>query len=382
MREVFVCSDNIISPLGFTGSDNFARLCNHESGIKLHNDVSKSPVPFYASLINEKDIYDALPDKYQQYSKFELLILLSVLDALSLTNIDLSNPKTGLIISSTKGNVNLLEKHALTDELKQEISLVSSAKKITECLGLNIKPIIVSQACISGLVALITAKRLLQAGVYDNIIVSGTDLITRFILSGFQSFQAVSDEPCKPFDADRKGINLGEAAATIVLSVNRPLGKDIVKLTGGAVSNDANHISGPSRTGEELHQAIEAAIAEAGIAKNNIGFISAHGTATVYNDDMESKAIKLSGLQQVPVNSLKGYYGHTLGAAGLLESVISIHSLRENKIIPTLGFNRPGTAEHIRVCRTLQHVPLQACLKTASGFGGCNAAVIWEKINE
>src|SRR5690606_27009835 len=116
--------------------------------------------------------------------------------------------------------------------------------------------------------------------------------ITQFILSGFQSFHAVSQEPCRPFDARRNGINLGEAAATVILSTDPPGdGRPVIKCTGGAITNDANHISGPSRTGEELAQAIGAAIAEAGIDKSEIDFISAHGTATIYNDDMESKAI-------------------------------------------------------------------------------------------
>src|SRR5690606_8967191 len=125
-----------------------------------------------------------------------------------------------------------------------------------------------------------------QSGRYDHAVIAGADVITQFVLSGFQSFHAVSDQPCKPFDAKRNGITLGEAAATIILSVEKRGAKEGIQLAGGAISNDANHISGPSRTGEELHQAIEAAVWEAGIHKNTIDFISAHGTATVYNDEM------------------------------------------------------------------------------------------------
>jgi 3-oxoacyl-[acyl-carrier-protein] synthase-1 len=210
-------------------------------------------------------------------------------------------------------------------------------------------------------------------------VVAGADLITQFVLSGFQSFHAVSDTPCKPFDAGRNGITLGEAAATIVLSTVKPPSKDSIQLSGGAVSNDANHISGPSRTGQELHHAIEAAVKEAGIDKASIDFISAHGTATVYNDEMEAKAITLSGLQQVPVNSLKGYYGHTLGAAGLIESVACVHSLQEDVILPTPGFEKPGTTQPLHVNDALQTGTYRHCLKTASGFGGCNAAIVLQK---
>jgi 3-oxoacyl-[acyl-carrier-protein] synthase-1 len=118
---------------------------------------------------------------------------------------------------------------------------------------------------------------------------------------------------------------------------------------------------------------------EAKLSADDIDLISAHGTATLYNDEMEAKAINLAGLQSVPVNSLKGYYGHTLGAAGLIESVISIQSLKENMVIPTIGFHNMGVTKPVNVCTTLLETALHNCLKTASGFGGCNAAVIFSK---
>ena len=148
---------------------------------------------------------------------------------------------------------------------------------------------------------------------------------------------------------------------------------------GGAVSNDANHISAPSRTGEELSYAINKTLEEAHLPATAIDFISAHGTATVYNDEMEAKAITLANLQNAPVNSLKGYYGHTLGAAGLIESIVSIHSLKENVIIPTLGFEEMGVSSPINICTGLLRGDFKNCLKTASGFGGCNAAVVFGK---
>lgn len=379
MKPVYAISDNIISPLGTTTRQNFSQLLKGNSSVQLHEAGSRSPKAFFSSLF---------PESFWQqgsipfFTKFEQLLALSISDVLEQTKLNLQDGKTGLIISSTKGNISLLEEQEISGLLKQEISLTSSAKKLAKHFGLIAPPLVISQACISGLVALITAKRMLQAGMYENIIVAGADLITRFILSGFQSFQAVSDEICKPFDANRKGINLGEAAASVVLSVNKPGTKNSIELRGGAVSNDANHISGPSRTGLELFNAIQQATSEAKISAGDIDFISLHGTATLYNDDMESKAVNLAGLQLVPVNSLKGYYGHTLGAAGLIESVISIQSLKENVMIPTQGFVTPGTAENINVCSTLQYTELATCLKTASGFGGCNAAVVWKKIQD
>jgi 3-oxoacyl-[acyl-carrier-protein] synthase-1 len=228
------------------------------------------------------------------------------------------------------------------------------------------------------MLAVLTGMRLIQSGQYDHAVVAGADVISKFVLSGFQSFQAVSLLPCRPFDAARDGINLGEGAGTIILTSNKNYSSG-VNAAGGSVSNDANHISGPSRTGEELYIAIRKALQAAAIAANDIGFISAHGTATIFNDEMEAKAIGLAGLQEIPVNSLKGYYGHTLGAAGLIESIISIQSLKENLVIPTRGFENIGVSQPVNVCAALYKSSARHFLKTASGFGGCNAAMIFSK---
>ncbi len=120
-------------------------------------------------------------------------------------------------------------------------------------------------------------------------------------------------------------------------------------------------------------------MADAGLGPADIDFISAHGTATIYNDEMEAKAINLGGMQQVPVNSLKGYYGHTLGAAGLIETVIAVHSMQQNLLVPTKGFEQLGVPVPVNVCSSLETKTLQHVLKTASGFGGCNAAVVLSK---
>jgi 3-oxoacyl-[acyl-carrier-protein] synthase-1 len=294
------------------------------------------------------------------------------------SGISATDKKTLLIISSTKGNISLLETETASDSLNNRISLNSSAKLVTDHFQFYNKPIIVSNACISGMLAILTGMRLIQSGQYENAVVAGADVISKFVLSGFQSFQAISPLPCKPFDAARDGINLGEAAGTVIITSNKNYSSGI-KVTGGSVSNDANHISGPSRTGEELNLAITKALNASGLNAADIDFISAHGTATVYNDEMEAKAIAMAGLQAAPVNSLKGYYGHTLGAAGLIESIISIQSLKENLVIPTRGFENLGVTQPVNVCSTLYRSALNNCLKTASGFGGCNAAMVFSK---
>jgi 3-oxoacyl-[acyl-carrier-protein] synthase-1 len=311
-------------------------------------------------------------------TRFEQLLIESVTEALQQTDLDVKDKKNILIVSSTKGNISLLETEEYSEELKKRIALTTSAKIVADHFGFENEPVVVSNACISGVLAIITGMRLLQAGVYENAIITGADTISRFILSGFQSFQALSGGVCKPFDKDHDGLNLGEGAGTIILSVNKKYNGNI-KVKGGSVSNDANHISGPSRTGKELSTAILKAMLDAGITAKEIDFISAHGTATVYNDEMEANALSISGLQSVPANSLKGYYGHTLGAAGLIESIISTQSLAEDLVLPTLGFNEAASPGKINVSAKAEQIDAINFLKTASGFGGCNAAVIFGK---
>ncbi|MGB4844883.1 MAG: beta-ketoacyl synthase N-terminal-like domain-containing protein [Ferruginibacter sp.] len=377
MTDIFISSDNILSPIGLTTAKNFEQLKQNISGIKKHDDKSMSDQPFYAALFDhENEIsMESLP---HNYTRFEKLLITSISDALSKTNVKAPDKKTVLIISTTKGNISLLETEKPCDALNKRISLNTSAKLVADHFQFTNQPVIISNACISGMLAVLTGMRLIQSGQYDHAVVAGADVISKFILSGFQSFQAISPSVCKPFDAARDGINLGEGAATVVLTSAKEYSSGI-KVSGGSVSNDANHISGPSRTGEELNLAITKAMKIAGVTASDIDFISAHGTATIFNDEMEAKAINLANLQAVPVNSLKGYYGHTLGAAGLIESIISIQSLKENTVIPTPGFQTIGVTQPVNICTTLYQSSLQHCLKTASGFGGCNAAMIFSK---
>nr|AUN35641.1 3-oxoacyl-[acyl-carrier-protein] synthase KASII [uncultured bacterium] len=373
MREVFVVSDNIFSPIGFTTSENLANLKNNISGVKQHKDDSMCSLPFYASLFDKKNF----PGPASGNTKFEQILIDSISDALKNSDVKADDPKTILIISSTKGNISLLETGTYNAATQNRIALHTSAKNIAAHFKFVHTPVIVSNACISGILAMLIGMRLIQSGQYENAVIAGADTITKFILSGFQSFQAISQQPCRPFDAARDGINLGEAAATVILSSNNENAG--IKISGGSTSNDANHISGPSRTGEELYIAIKKAMKEAGLTEKDIDFISAHGTATLYNDEMEAKAITLANMQAVPVNSLKGFYGHTLGAAGIIESIIAIHSLKEDIVFPTMGFDNIGVSVPLNLSNKLKQTSLKNVLKTASGFGGCNAAIIMSK---
>jgi 3-oxoacyl-[acyl-carrier-protein] synthase I len=374
MRNVYVIADDIFSPLGAGTEQNMAQLKEGRSGIRLHQ-TPISKIPFHAALFGEDPVFT----RVLGLSRFENLACASLKEALEKTSLEPADPKTVFILSSTKGNISLLESKPPLADPAAHTSLPESAGRIAGALGFSTKPLVVSHACISGLLAMITGMRLIQSGIYDQVAVTGADLITAFVLSGFQSFQAISSLPCRPFDARRDGITLGEAAGTVILSANPLPGQPNIRLSAGSVSNDANHISGPSRTGEELYLAIRKAMQQARLLAREIDFVSAHGTATRYNDEMEARAITLAGMESVPVNSLKGYYGHTLGAAGIIESIVSIHSLKENILFPTMGFQDPGTEMPINIIDSLRAGPLEKCVKTASGFGGCNAAIVLEK---
>ena len=368
--SVWVTANSLVSPLGVTVEENYSRIRQNGTAISEVTDTGLSPTPFFAGQISG---FHATSTQ----TKFEAICVKAA--EIALDNIALDPARTLYILSTTKGNIRLLEQQS-GDHLR--IHLPATAQWLASRAGLN-HYIVVSNACISGVLAIIVAKRFLESGKYDHAVIVGADVLSKFVVSGFQSLQALSPEPCRPFDAERKGINLGEAAAALVLSSkpDTPGLQPSIKITGGGLSNDANHISGPSRTGDELGFAIRQALQEAGKSPEEIDFISAHGTATLFNDEMEANAFHHAGMSGVPLNSLKGYYGHTLGAAGVVETLMSVQSLLHNEILATKGFKKSGVSRAVHVSGDRISKPLTTCLKTASGFGGCNGAIVLEKEN-
>jgi len=377
----YLIADNIITSLGFTSNENFEALKNGKTGIQTINNKSFYPEPFPASLVNS-EILDAkfghLNSK-GNYTRLEKMMILSIKDALDQTNIDIKSKRTGIIISTTKGNIDLLENSKKNLFESDRVLLWKFGKVIADYFGNPNQPLVLSNACISGVLAINTAAMLINSGKYDVVVVVGGDLVSEFVVSGFMSFLSLSPEACKPFDKNRDGLSLGEAAGTIILSKKKKEGVNIAWL-GGSSANDANHISGPSRTGEGSFIAIKKAVAEARISPNEIDHISAHGTATPYNDEMESISISRHQMENIPVNSLKGFWGHTLGAAGIIETAALMHEMKENFLIKTAGFKELGVTKPITVLDKNQEKEIKTCLKMASGFGGSNAALIIQKV--
>jgi 3-oxoacyl-[acyl-carrier-protein] synthase-1 len=307
------------------------------------------------------------------------MFIVSIHDALTEIAPEIYGFNSLLIISSTKGNIDLLEEGKKNFTDPGRIYLWKMADVIGSFFGFVNRPLVISNACISGVLALSTAARMIEAGRYDHVVVAGGDILSEFVISGFLSFQALSPDPCKPFDIARNGLSLGEGCGTVLLSSEFKKSTSIT-VSGSSVTNDANHISGPSRTGEELAMAIGKALKEAGMNPDEVSYVSAHGTATLYNDEMESKALEIAGLQNTPVNSFKGYWGHTLGAAGVIESIATLRSMVNNYLFRSAGFNEPGLPVLLNVIRENVQIPVQNCLKIASGFGGCNAAIVFRKM--
>lgn len=373
--KVGITADNIISSLGFTTDENISAIREGKSGLRYYDRFLNIPEPFMASVVDKKRLAEELMRMgvpMLNYTPFEKLVIASVAQAVQGKDMNLSDPRTLFILSTTKGNVTLLDPEESGKFPADRIYLWKSAQCIARFFGNPNEPLVVSNACISGVVAQVVAKRLLENGNYDRIIVTGADELSRFVVSGFQSFKALSPEKCRPFDAGRCGLNIGEGAATLVFErVTETEGQ--VVLEAGAVTNDANHISGPSRTGEGLFLALQKVMQ--GTDYTEIGFLNAHGTATLYNDEMESIAFHRAGLQEIPVYSLKGYFGHTLGAAGAIETVVTVRALQQGFLPESLGYEECGVSHPLQVVRFVQDRSMHQGIKTASGFGGCNAAI-------
>jgi 3-oxoacyl-[acyl-carrier-protein] synthase-1 len=367
----YLTGDNIITSLGLDTVEVLDKIEKGITGItnkELYRHFTKAPV----SLIDYEKVQDELSVIFPEtsFTHFESISTLSIHKALIKSNINTNSDRTLFILSTTKGNIDLLHS---AEEPGKNIMLYPTAVKISQLFGFSNSPVVVCNACISGVMALILANRYIDSGMYDHVVVTGADVVSEFIVAGFESFKSMSEKPCKPFDVSRDGLSLGEGAATIIVS-NEPQTSGI-KIIRGATANDANHISGPSRTGEGLYLATKNTLSGTG----NIDFISAHGTATPYNDDMESIALDRLYLSSVPVNSFKGYFGHTLGAAGVIETVLTKHSMLRNKIYGTMGNESDGVVAPINVIREHTKKELNRCLKLTSGFGGCNASILLEK---
>jgi len=378
MKEIYITDYNCVTPLGFDVESNWKALLEGKSGVALHKVIDNHDAFFVSKIDDEKleiefkRFFDSAQN--DNFTRLEKMFLLSLKPLVERHQI---SDETAFILSTTKGNISLLKNEST---LPEGVYLSRLAQKLADFFGFKTQPIVVSNACVSGVMAISVAKNMIQARKYKDAFVVAGDEISEFVISGFNSFQAIGSEPCKPYDKNRNGINLGEAtAAAYITSTPSANEKLKFKVLGDSAINDANHISGPSRTGDGLFASVQNAMKEAKASAEQIDFISAHGTATLYNDEMEAITFNRMNLQNVPLNSMKGYYGHCLGASGLLESIIAMESALNNTLIPSKNFEEMGVSQDLNIIRENQSAEIKYILKTASGFGGCNAAIVLGK---
>ena len=360
--------DCIISSLGFGTQENLAAVRAQATALAPWHDGT--PV----CLIDRARLGALAAEQgLAGYTPAEQAAMLALGEAVAASGISPANERVLIILSTTKGNIGLLG----SDPRKCDLN--HTADVIGRHLGAAHRPLVISNACISGVSAIVIGSRLIRSGRYDHVFVAGFDLLCDFVVSGFNAFKSVSPARCRPYDAARDGLTLGEGCGAVLLTRDRALSAAGITVAGGGISNDANHISAPSRTGDGLWYAVRAALEEAQTDTTAIGLVNPHGTATVYNDEMESRALNLAGLCDVPCNSLKPYFGHTLGASGVIESIITVRELCENTCFGVKGYAQCGVPYPLDISAAHRAIRTDAALKTASGFGGCNAAVVFRR---
>lgn len=357
--KIYLQNIGLVSPLGNDVSSVFEKLKSGESGVSFTSQFGDSKEEYPLGFIRS----------IQEENRFEAL-LNEICSQIQNSN-NVITSETHILVSSTKGELNHLPDNAF-----QNVEPI-----IRKHFGEKPSISIISNACVSGIMALNFASEYVKMGKYKSVFVIGIDALSSFVVNGFNSLFALAKEPTQPYDKNRKGINLGECGTCIRVSSEKNENFSVEYLSG-ASSNDANHISGPSRTGEGLFRAIEKTLKRGNLSAQSIDYISAHGTGTLYNDEMESIAFDRANLREIPMNSLKGYFGHTLGGAGVLETMIAIESMKENTLIPSAGFAEKGTTHELNIVESVESKPINFILKTGSGFGGGNAVLLFKRIEE
>ncbi|MDP3284644.1 MAG: beta-ketoacyl synthase N-terminal-like domain-containing protein, partial [Desulfobacterales bacterium] len=290
-----------------------------------------------------------------------------------------------VILATTTGEIEILQRSILERRPEADKSLPNHQHgKIISLAGTYGRGMVVSAACASSSAAVSKAASMIRNKEIDCVLVVACDCVSEFVTAGFSSLMALDSDKAKPFDKNRRGLSLGEAAGFMLIMSEERAAREkrhvIGEIAGWGLTNDANHITGPSKDGSGLSRAVYNALRSADLSGNEIGSISAHGTGTIYNDSMEMRAIKkVFDKRPLPVYSVKGGTGHTLGAAGLLEIIIAFESLNRLVVPPTVNLRDIDREAEGWVSSGLQSFESPVTLSTNSGFGGVNSALVLKK---
>ena len=363
-KSIILEQSEIISPLGNL-SETVADLIDGTSAIV--------PGPFFGVPVS----CAPFQDERCRHLDFAASILQQAIDFK-----ELDPASTVFIFCCAKGDISALENRGPAKNQSHFLPLPGSQAQYVQNMLIPGCPrtITISNACASGAIAVETAKELLEGGAFTHAVVFGFDAISRFVATGFSSLNALSIAGARPFDASRDGLTLGEGACMALLTKRTPYAGDVC-IPGAGSSNDANHRTGPSRTGDGLLRAARAALTDARTIASEIGAVKCHGTATAYNDAMEAKALDILFDKNIPVCcSVKGAIGHTSGAGSLLEIILAAEFLKRHVLPPTAGFSSLGVEEAVPVSSEPQAFDRNTLLCLSAGFGGINAAVVLREL--
>jgi 3-oxoacyl-[acyl-carrier-protein] synthase II len=291
-----------------------------------------------------------------------------------------------LFLATTVGEIDLLERQVARGEGPADAGRLDRLLiKVMALSGVSGPGMLVSAACISSAAAVARGAAMIRSGSSDCVLVVGCDCVSEFVMSGFSSLMALAEESARPFDKDRRGLTLGEAAGFVLLmSEPRALREKkpvLAEVAGWGLTDDGHHMSSPTRDGSGLALAMQKALRSAGISGQAVGALAAHGTGTVYNDAMEMHAFQtIFGARQVPVYSIKGGTGHTLGAAGLLEMMVALRSLQEAVVPPTVNLCHVDSEAEGWVATEPCRLDGGVTVSTNSGFGGVNCALVLKNV--
>ncbi|TYB78591.1 beta-ketoacyl-[acyl-carrier-protein] synthase family protein [Bizionia myxarmorum] len=396
-QGIAITGMGIISAIGNNVAENYNALISEKKGISrvsktatIHkNDIMVGEIAYTNQEIEA--ILNLPPEN--NYSRTALLGAIAAKEAIRNAGVtDIKDYKTGLISATSVGGMDMTEKYFyqyLEDKSTQKYieghHAGDSTQKIAEQLGIEESLVTtISTACSSAANAIMLGARLIKAGKLDRVIVGGADCMSKFTINGFKTLMILSDTYNTPFDNDRKGLNLGEAAAYLVLEsddIVRAENKTVLAYVKGyGNANDAFHQTASSENGDGATLAMEKALQIANYKPEDIDYINAHGTATGNNDLSEGRAIMRVFGENVPeFSSTKAYTGHTLAAAGAIEAVYSILALQHNVIFPNLNFKTQMAEFSITPQLTLQEKPLKTVMSNSFGFGGNCSTVIFSK---
>ncbi len=354
MREVFITDAELVSGFGFGKEAAQKAVFNGETAF---SQVSRFPVSQFACR-EAATVPGLIPKDGESFA-------VPMLEFLAEKVYDLPE-ETPLLLASTVGEIDTLSENGA--------DTLHSILETTLRLFRKRSGRIVSAACASTNAALDRAYRMISTGIAETVIVAACDIVSEFAFSGFASIGAMSPERPRPYDKNRSGLFLGEAAGVLVLSANR--GESTVCISGTAMGGDALHITAPQTDGANLARVINSAIN----GKENIAAVLGHGTGTVYNDIMEINAIRSAVSSCVPLASAKGACGHTLGASGMIQTILALEVFRRRELFPQAGLQIPETGAEKMVSSSIQKICGNRILSLNSGFGGLNAAVLLEEL--